>query len=264
MRIHILRKLTQFAFAIACALPLMARATDYTDIWWAGHAEDGWGVNLVQSEDFIFATFFVYGPAPGTQPIWYAGNLTRNAAGAFSGGLYQTTGTGFGVPWDPAQHSSTAVGTATFTPTSTTTGTLAYNVGTTNVTKQIERQTLKLILLGGNYAGTSVVEVSGCTNTASNVTRTYIFDPQVTQSLSGSLQFDFQFSANESCTMVGTAAQEGQLFRIPSARYTCNSGIDTTSTLYEIKATAIGIEGRWQANTGGGCREDGRFSAVLL
>jgi hypothetical protein len=57
---------------------------------------------------------------------------------------------------------------------------------------------------------------------------------------------------------------------MPAARYSCTTAssstltLDTTAVLYEIKATAIGIEGRWQANTGGGCREDGRFSAVLL
>ncbi len=132
------------------------------------------------------------------------------------------------------------------------------------MTKQIQRQTLTTILLGGAYVGTSVVAITGCTNSASNGTRTYIFDPQVTQTVTGQLQFDFQFGPTESCTMAGTVAQEGQLFRVPSARYTCPASLlDTTSTLYEIKATAIGIEGRWQAFTGGGCQEDGRFAAVL-
>ena len=36
---------------------------DYTDIWWAGRRRRvGWGVNFVQTQDVIFATFFVYGP----------------------------------------------------------------------------------------------------------------------------------------------------------------------------------------------------------
>ncbi len=131
--------------------PSAARATDYTDIWWAGPAEDGWGVNLIQSQNFIFATFFVYGPAPAKAPIWYAGNLTRAANGAFTGGLYQTTGTGIGVPWNPADHpQATQVGTATFTPTSTTTGTLVYNVNAANESKSIVRQTLTSIGLGGH------------------------------------------------------------------------------------------------------------------
>jgi hypothetical protein len=43
------------AASLMQALP--AQADDYTDIWWAGSAEDGWGVNFIQSQDFIFATF---------------------------------------------------------------------------------------------------------------------------------------------------------------------------------------------------------------
>src|SRR4029453_13984971 len=96
------------AFAVALGIfflqALPARADDYTDIWWAGGVEDGWGINLIQSQDFIFATFFVYGPAPAKTPIWYAGNLTRRENGSFSGGLYQTTGTGLGATWTPAHH----------------------------------------------------------------------------------------------------------------------------------------------------------------
>src|SRR5262245_33809818 len=111
------------AFAIALGIFLLqalpARADDYTDIWWAvGGTESGWGVNRIQSQDFIFATFFVYGPAPAKTPIWYAGNMTRQSNGSFSGGLYQTTGTGIGAVWNPADNSATQVGTATFTPTS--------------------------------------------------------------------------------------------------------------------------------------------------
>ena len=37
------------------------RATDYTDIWYVP-TESGWGANVVQSDLFLFVTFFVYGP----------------------------------------------------------------------------------------------------------------------------------------------------------------------------------------------------------
>jgi hypothetical protein len=262
MRLHLLRPLLTIVLAFACTLPLAARAVDYTDIWWAGAVEDGWGVNMIQSEDVIFATFFVYGPAPGNQPIWYAVTLTRDANGIFAGDLYQSTGTGIGVPYDPAQFAATKVGTATFTPTSSTTGTLDYNVNTTNVSKQIQRQTLTTILLGGTYYGTGIVTVTGCDNSAQNATQILNVDPLVMQTLS-QLQIVFQFGSNLTCTMTGAVAQEGQLFRVPSASYICNTGAPTTSTLYEIKQTSIGIEGRWFANIGGGCREDGSFSGVL-
>ena len=49
------------------AVPLPAAATDYTDIWYLP-SESGWGVNLIQAEDVIFVTLFIYGP--NNQPTW--------------------------------------------------------------------------------------------------------------------------------------------------------------------------------------------------
>jgi hypothetical protein len=245
------------------ALP--ARAQDYTDIWWrAGGLEDGWGVNLIQSQDFIFATFFVYGPAPAKTPIWYAGNLSRQADGSFSGGLYETRGTGIGAPWNPADHPTPVqVGNARFTPTSSTTGTLVYNVGGIVVTKDIARQPLTAIALGGSYVGSAVVVSSGCTAAGSQI---FDVDPVVTQSTGGQMSIGLTFGA-ESCTMQGTYVQEGTLFRIPIATYVCtNAGtttVNTTSTVYELKATNIGLEGRWSAPNVNGCAESASFSSVF-
>jgi hypothetical protein len=266
---------TSFRAVLAIALagsvlqPSAARATDYTDIWWAGPTQDGWGVNLIQSEDFIFATFFVYGPAPAKTPIWYAGNLTRIGNGSFTGGLYQTTGTGIGAVWDPADHPDpTMVGSVTFTPIDTTSGTLAYNVGATIVVKSIVRQTLTPIKLGGEYKGTAVIVFSGCSNSANNGTVLTDFDPQVTQNTSGQLQMDFLYANSENCTLSGAYAQQGLLFRVPTASYVCKSGntttVNTTATVYEMKSTAVGLEGRWFAqDSGNGCSEDAKFSAVF-
>ena len=74
-----------------------AAAVDYTDIWYAP-AEPGWGVNLVQSDGFLFTTFFVF--AQGGAPTWYTGQLNWDGTSKFSGGLYASTGTWFAtVPW---------------------------------------------------------------------------------------------------------------------------------------------------------------------
>ena len=37
---------------------IRVNAADYTDLWW-NPAEGGWGVNLVQSDNFMFVTFFI-------------------------------------------------------------------------------------------------------------------------------------------------------------------------------------------------------------
>ena len=244
---------------------LGARAADYTDIWW-NPAENGWGVNLVQSDNFIFATFFVYGP--NNQPIWYAGNLNADGIGNYTGGLYLTTGTYFGtVPYNPAQFGVTQVGTATFTPTTAYTGVLSYSVGSVTVTKNIQRQTLTAIALGGSYVGGQSGEYVSCPDTSLNAT--YI-DTYTSLSVSQSpasvatFTFDYDF-ANATCTMSGTLEQHGQLYTIPNATYQCTGGLNfnETATMYEIKATAQGIEGRFTSHLSDGCTENAWFSAVL-
>ena len=66
--------------AVACSLAQVAHAKiDFTDIWWTeGGVESGWGVNFAQTEDFIFATFFVFGP--NNAPVWYTAQLSRTRA----------------------------------------------------------------------------------------------------------------------------------------------------------------------------------------
>ena len=46
-----LRRLAAMALlGLAAVLPARATpySTDYSDLWWAGPAEDGWGVNVIQ------------------------------------------------------------------------------------------------------------------------------------------------------------------------------------------------------------------------
>ena len=250
--------------AIAAMLSFAARATNYTDIWWAGLSENGWGVNLVQNEDVVFATFYIYDLS--NQPTWYSSPMFVDASGTYSGTLYLTTGPWFGGPW-MGSAIATPVGTSSFTPTSATTGTLTYTVNDANggspVTKSIQRTTFRPINLAGNYTGTGLVTWSGCADSGNNGTMRVDIDPQVTQPAGGALRIDFVYTAaGLACTMEGASVQEGQLFRIPSAAYTCPAG-NTTATVYEMKATALGIEGRWTAKIGGGCQEDGSFAALL-
>lgn len=143
--------------ALAVARP--AAAADYTDLWWNA-LESGWGVNFIQADNFIFATFFVYDG--GSQPIWYSAEMTSDDKGVWSGPLYLTAGTYFGAPWNPSQRGINQVGSASFTPTSSVAGTLAYNVANAVVTKQVTRQALKTIPIGAGYFGGIVSERYNC------------------------------------------------------------------------------------------------------
>src|SRR4051794_40192100 len=146
------RLLCTLLLGAACLTAVPARAADYTDIWYTP-AEPGWGVNLVQADNFLFLTFFIYGS--DFRPTWYTGQLTWDGA-KYTGGLYLTQGTYWALPWSPANHPpAQLVGTATFTPgPNAYQATLQYSVnGVGAVTKVVERQTLTSIALGGTYAG---------------------------------------------------------------------------------------------------------------
>ena len=273
MNLTALRRILLTAlFTMAAFAPLAARATDYSDMWWAaGASESGWGVNLTQNEDAIFATFYVYDA--NRQPIWYTALMTATGS-SYVGPLYQTSASFFGDPVfvSPTPAGTVPVGSATFTPTSASTGTLSYNVsnipgrGNVVVSKSIERFGFRTILLGGTYAGVLSSTTTQCANSADNGTVLSDIDPEVTQSLDGTLQFIIKFtnSPGSNCTITGASVQEGQLFRVPAASYSCNfNNINTTASLSEIKATSLGIEGRWHASNVNGCVLDATFSALL-
>ena len=249
-----------FAAMLSFTIVRPAAAVDYTDLW-VSQSELGWGVNLDQSDSFIFATFFIYGP--NQQPTWYSGELTLGSNGVWSGPLFLSTGSYFGAPWSTAQKSINQVGTVTFTPSSSYAGTLTYNVGNVNVAKVISRLTLTTIALGGDYSGALISVYNNCNDATQNSSVRSFYDLAVTQNAStGSLQLDFNLSAGL-CRMTGAYIQNGQLYRMPNGAYTCGTSFSTSVQMTQIKQTAQGIEGQWVAPVGAGCVETGYFSAVL-
>jgi hypothetical protein len=245
------------------AAPLPAAATDYTDIWYIAK-EAGWGVNLVQADDVLFVTFFIYGP--NNQPTWFVAIMSRDSNGNFAGNLFSTVGPYFGGPWDPALYSPTLAGTASFVPASPYTGTLRYTpINGPNVEKSIERQTLQTIALGANYIGGQTGTYTSCTDGSLNGSYNDTYNLSVTHA-NGVATLIFYYNAvAATCTMAGTLDQRGQLYRIAPASYSCTGDlqVNATATMEEIKATAQGIEGRFSANLNNGCQESAQFSAVL-
>jgi hypothetical protein len=245
-----------------------AGATDYTDLWFNPSEQStgggGWGVNIVQSDSFLFVTFFIYGP--DNKPTWYAAALTADSQGSFSGPLYATTGTYFAAPWNPADGAGSAqVGMASFQPTGPYTANLAYSItGGPSVVKAIERQALTSIALGGSYDGsqTGIYSNSSCMFSPFYTDR---FSLGVAHAAGTSLTFTFNYESGMTCTLSGALQQLGQLYSVPNASYSCSTGLSTSASMSEIKATNFGIEGSFSApDVGSGCREDATFSAVFL
>jgi serine protease len=123
--------------------PQLAAATHYQDLWWAAPAgvESGWGMNLTQQGNVIFATWFTY-DTDGS-PLWLVGTAADEGAG-YSGDLLRTTGPAFNaVPFDPAQVGRTVVGTFSLSFADGNAGTFRYTVNGVTQTKAITRQVFR-------------------------------------------------------------------------------------------------------------------------
>src|SRR5258705_344508 len=111
-------------------------------LWWRSPAfsESGWGVNLTQQGDILFATWFTY-DATG-KGLWLVmPNGAKTAPGSYTGALYRTTGPAFSAnPWNPSQVVVTPVGSATFTFADASSGTFAYTVNGVSQSKPIVRE----------------------------------------------------------------------------------------------------------------------------
>lgn len=113
---------------------------DYTDLWWGGAAESGWGLSISQQYDVMFLAWFVY-DANG-KPTWYVATdcVVVAAGNGCTGTLYHTSGPPFGPTFDPSRVQVTPAGSVSVTFTDPNHGTLDYSVGAVTASKPITRQ----------------------------------------------------------------------------------------------------------------------------
>jgi hypothetical protein len=125
-----------------------------TDNWFPVN-ESGWGVNIVDQGDTIFATLFVYDAQ--RKPHWYvASDLSQSGSGVnalYDGPLVESTGTYFGIPFNAASVMSRQVGTMNFQLLDRNSAILGYTVDGVSVTKHVSRFALRNNDLSGSYIG---------------------------------------------------------------------------------------------------------------
>jgi hypothetical protein len=241
-----------------------ANALDLTDIWYSP-TESGWGVNIVQANDFLFLSFFLYDE--NTMPTWYSGQLSFDGT-RYSGGLYASRGSYWAGTWNPAQHPPAAlVGNASVTLLGPYDAVLRYTVtGFPEKTKNITRGNIIPITMTGTYVGGQAGGYTSCNVASMNQAYDERFTLTVTQASTtqATLKFSYEILA-AACTISGTLEQHGQLYRMNNADYSCTGGLTftTKAAVDELKVTSQGIEGRFTANVGQGCTERASFSAVL-
>ena len=135
----------------------------------------------------------------------------------------------------------------------------------TDFVKHIVRQSLTSIAVGGSFIGAQPGSYSTCNSSDRNGPYADKYSLSVAQANSGSATLTFRYDSGATCTLSGTLEQHGQLYDMSGAAYTCTGNLQftTTATVYELKATAQGLEGRLSENLPSGCRENANFSAVL-
>ena len=247
------RLLSRFLAALAASLgfSLPASATsygvDFTDLWYNA-SESGWGLNLIQQHETIFATLFVYG-ADNTARWFVASDMRGGANNSFTGQLFRTTGPAFSAPWTGGVQ-PTAVGNMTVQFSGTGGGTLTYTVDGASVTKQIVRQTWRANEVTGSYEGGLSGTASNC-RTSSDNGNFRIIGALVVATGTPNTTFRVDFlqgnGATAVCTFVGPYVQAGRLGSI-TGTFGCTGNSAGTFTLSEIDVTRNGINARFNGD----------------
>jgi hypothetical protein len=257
----LLRALT---LCVSLFLTPIANATVFTDLWW-NPVESGWGVNIVQQSSVLFMTFFVYGP-DGTAK-WYSvtavpGAVLPSGYSRWDGDLYETTGPYFGQPYSPAI-GYRKVGSAAFLPASAYTGTLAYSVDGTGVSKSIQRQTLRHIPLTGNYFGGYSVQVSSCPIIPVGTFGTMGISMTATTNadgLTGDVTTTLTVDSTTTCVVAGTYRQYGSIYSVSNTA-ACPAGFGQIN-FQDISSSDDGLDGNMTISGFGNCSVGLAFSAV--
>jgi cytochrome c553 len=113
---------------------------DYTDLWYGGESQSGWGFNVMQhGTNVIFGVMYTYDAS--NRPLWFVlpgGSWVTSTR--FVGKWYRVTGPAANGAFDSSRVKVTEVGTAELEFTDATHGTLAYTVNGVAVTRPISRQ----------------------------------------------------------------------------------------------------------------------------
>ena len=271
MTLALRRFAAAFVTFFAAALPAVATSysTDYSDLWYRSPAESesGWGVNVIQQNNIIFATLFVYGP--DNTPRWYVAPATvgQNTS-TFTGPLFTTTGTYFGSPWVGV--TSQQVGTVTFNFNSPSQGVLTYTVGNVTVVKNIVRQTFGGNLMTGNYLGGMTAIGSACRNGAVNGAALIFGELTVNHSNFNQPSFTVDFvngaGVSGTCTFTGAYSQLGRLGSVNNGTFSCTfsgqqGGNVGTFSLSQIFVSQTGLTSRFQGSDQF-CNYDGFFGGI--
>jgi hypothetical protein len=242
----------KFVASLPLLIPLPAFAAnsfspDASDLWWNPN-ESGWGVNIIQQSDVLFATFFLYGTDGRAR--WYVASDMRcpHVPTDFhmdcAGMLYETSGPPVGPNFDSRAVTRRAVGTATFEYGRPSPGLFTYTIDGVTVEKRVVRQTWAVNDITGEYNGVRVTRpwLIGCS--MPNVTTSQSLGAMTVSQSGSSVTISTRLATPAfSCTYSGTFSQSGR-FGIVTGNYSCSDGSSGTFNLTEIEVSKQGFLGR--------------------
>ena len=241
-----------------------AFSTDNSDLWLA-QSEDGWGMQLVQRADIMFATIYVYDAAMA--PIYYTVTLTPMGTTAegeaiWVGDLYLTHGPWFGSPaFNSSQVSYRKVGQLTYAVKDLHASTLSYSVDGVAVSKEIYRYTLRNDDYSGSYVGAFRVVATQCFNPANNAAQVSLGTFNVISQSSSTLRIVANSNQGFACTYDGDYQQFGQFGKSQGA-FSCTDGRAGDFTFYEMLVTKTDFRGLMVGGNTAGCSLSGNFTGL--
>jgi hypothetical protein len=137
---------------------LVREGTGWRNGMWFVPTESGWGLNVIEQGDTIFATLFVYDTQG--RPHWYVASrlarseTTPDGTAANIGPLYEASGTWFGAPsFDSSAVHYRQVGMMSFQVGAPGTALLSYTIDNITVTKHVASFTFARNDTSGIYRG---------------------------------------------------------------------------------------------------------------
>jgi CubicO group peptidase (beta-lactamase class C family) len=112
---------------------------NYSDLWWGGASQNGWGLSITQQGDTMFGVWYTYDAQGKVQWLFMPGG-SFTSSNMFSGALYRTTSSPWlGAPYNPALLSVVPVGNLSLTFSDANNASMRYTVDGVSGTNALTR-----------------------------------------------------------------------------------------------------------------------------
>ena len=139
-RLYVANSSSSINSLISFAVPGVAKADNYQDMWWGGELEDGWGMSLTQHGDRIFGALYYYDATGRATWAVLPGGTWNADSSEFTAGLFAPTSSPLNNYNTQQFNVGAAKGNAVIRFSSRTTATLTATIDGIKTVKEIVRQ----------------------------------------------------------------------------------------------------------------------------